>query len=137
MPDTKISLETAGTTPDGTEALPAVQGGGNVKLTGAQLSQVPRSANAQTGTTYTLVLADQGKLITLDNAAAITLTVPQNSSVAFPLWTQIDLLQIGAGQVSVAAGTGATVVSDTGLKISARYRAATLVKTATNTWVLF
>lgn len=93
--------------------------------------------NAQTGTTYTLVLTDAGKMVTLSNASAITLTVPPNADVAFPVNTRIDLLQYGAGQVTVAAGSGVTIYSKaSALKLSAQYAGATLWKKATNTWVL-
>lgn len=93
--------------------------------------------NAQTGTTYTLVLTDAGKMVTLTNASAITLTVPPNADVAFPVNTRIDLLQYGAGQVTVAAGSGVTIYSSgTKLKITGQYSGATLWKKATNTWVL-
>ena len=93
--------------------------------------------NAQTGTSYTLVLADVGKLITLSNAAAITLTVPPNSSAAFPTGTQITITQTGAGQVTVAEGSGVTVNSaDAALGLRAQYSTATLIKTATDTWLL-
>lgn len=93
--------------------------------------------NAQTGTTYTLVLTDAGKMVTLTNASAITLTVPPNADVAFPVNTRIDLLQYGAGQVTVAAGSGVTIYSSGAkLKITGQYSGATLWKKATNTWVL-
>lgn len=93
--------------------------------------------NAQTGTTYTLVLTDAGKMVTCSNASAITLTVPPNADVAFPTNTRIDLLQYGAGQVTVAAGSGVTIYSKgSALKLSAQYAGATLWKKATNTWVL-
>jgi len=93
--------------------------------------------NAQTGTTYTLVLTDAGKMVTLSNASAITLTVPTNASVAFPVNTRIDLLQYGAGQVTVAAAGGVTIASKaSALKLSAQYAGATLWKKATDTWVL-
>lgn len=93
--------------------------------------------NAQTGTTYTLVLTDAGKMVTLTNASSITLTVPANANVAFPVNTRIDLIQYGAGQVTVAAGSGVTIYSKaSALKISAQYAGATLWKKATNTWVL-
>ncbi len=95
--------------------------------------------NAQTGTSYTLVLADKDKLVELSNASAITLTVPTNASVAYPVGTQINLLQTGAGQVTVAGATGGTTVTVNGtptLKLRAQWSAATLVKRAENTWVL-
>jgi len=92
--------------------------------------------NAQTGTTYTLVLTDANKFITLSNASAITLTVPPNSSVAFETGDQVNLMQLGAGQVTIAAGSGVTIRSaGSKLKTNAQYAVATLVKIDTDTWV--
>ena len=92
--------------------------------------------NAQTGTTYTLVLTDAGKMVTLSNASAITLTIPTNASVAFPVNTRIDLLQYGAGQVTVG-GAGVTIYSSgSKLKLTGQYSGASLWKKATDTWVL-
>jgi len=94
--------------------------------------------NAQTGTTYTLVLTDVAKIVTLSNAAAITLTVPPESSVAWPTGTTIVLAQLGAGTVTVAAGAGVTINSaGSALDIGEQYGIVTLVKTGTNTWLLF
>lgn len=94
--------------------------------------------NAQTGTSYTLVLTDVAKVVTLSNASAITLTVPPESSVAWPTGTTIVLAQLGAGTVTVAAGAGVTINSVSGnLDISDQYAVATLLKTGTNTWLLF
>jgi hypothetical protein len=102
-----------------------------------QIAQIPFVAtNALTGTTYTTVLADQGKLVELNNASAITLTVPANSSVAYPTGTQINLLQTGAGQVTVAGAGGVTVNATPGLKLRAQWSAGTLIKRGTDTWVL-
>ncbi len=93
--------------------------------------------NAQVGTTYTLALTDAGDVVTLTNGSAITVTVPLNSSVAFPIGTQITLAQMGAGQVTVAGAAGVTVYSaDSFLKLRAQYSSGTLIKTATNTWLL-
>jgi hypothetical protein len=91
--------------------------------------------NAQTGTTYTLVLTDNGRLVTLSNAAAITLTVPLNSSVAFATGAVINIQQIGAGQVTVAGASGVTI-NGTGTALRAQWSAASLIKTATDTWTL-
>jgi hypothetical protein len=82
-----------------------------VPLKPSEVNNFVGHINAQTGTTYTLVRADAEKLITLSNAAAITLTVPTNSSVAFSLGTVVTLAQLGAGQVilgprSVSADAG-------------------------------
>lgn len=92
--------------------------------------------NAQTGTTYTLVLTDAGKMVTLSNAAAITLTIPTNASVAFPTNTRIDLAQFGAGQVTVG-GAGVTIRSSgSKLKLAGQYSGATLWKKGTDEWLL-
>lgn len=109
-------------------------------LTAAELDAVATAMiaiNAQTGTTYTAVLGDDGKLITCDNGSAITLTVPPNSSVAFGIGTQINIMQLGAGQVTIAAGAGVTLRSQgSKLKTSAQYAVATCCKIATDTWVV-
>jgi hypothetical protein len=93
--------------------------------------------NAQTGTSYTTVLGDDGKLITLDNASAITLTIPPNGTVAYGIGTQINLMQLGAGQVTITAGAGVTLRSaGTKLKTGAQYAVATCCKIASDTWVV-
>lgn len=95
------------------------------------------TTNAQSGTTYTLVLSDANNtMVELSNAAAITLTVPLNSSVAWPVGSQINLLQTGAGQVTVVGAAGVTVNATPGLKLRAQYSGATLIKRATDGWVL-
>jgi hypothetical protein len=94
--------------------------------------------NAQTGTTYTLALTDVAKVVTLTNAASITLTVPDNASVAFPVGTQILLYQGGAGQVTISPAGGVTVRSEgTKLKINGQYGVAGVLKLATDEWVAF
>lgn len=108
-------------------------------LTAAQqnaLATAQIALNAQTGTSYTAVLGDDGDLVTLDNAAAITFTVPPNSSVAFGIGTQINIMQLGAGQVTITPGAGVTIRSaNSRLKTTAQYSVATCVKIATDTWV--
>ena len=93
--------------------------------------------NAQTGVTYTTVLADDGKLVTCDNASAIALTIPPNSSVAYGIGTQINIMQLGAGTVTITAGAGVTLRSDgSKLKTNAQYAVATCCKIASDTWVV-
>ena len=90
--------------------------------------------NAQTAS-YTAVLTDDGKLVTMSNASANNFTVPPNSSVAFGIGTQINIAQLGAGSTSIVAGAGVTINSaGTKLKLGAQYAVATCVKTDTNTW---
>jgi hypothetical protein len=96
--------------------------------------------NAQTGTTYTFALTDNGKLVTASNASTQTYSIPTNASVAFPTGTQINIIQIGAGQVTIQAVTsGTTTVASTGAtaaapKLRAQYSSATCIKVATDTW---
>jgi hypothetical protein len=92
------------------------------------------TANRQTAS-YTLVLGDNGKLIEMNVGSANNLTVPLNSSVAFPIGTQIDCIQYGAGQTTIVATSGVTINSQSGyLKIGVRYSAVTLIKIGTNEW---
>jgi hypothetical protein len=91
--------------------------------------------SAQTAS-YTLTLQDKGDLVEMLVATANTLTVPPNSSVAFPVGTQINILQTGAGQTTVTAGAGVTINGTPGLKLRSQWSYATLIKRATDTWVL-
>ena len=91
--------------------------------------------NAQVAS-YTLVLSDKDKMVEISNASANTLTVPPNSSVAFPVGSQIRILQTNSGQCTITAGAGVTVNGTPGLKLRAEWSSATLVKRATDTWVL-
>lgn len=112
------------------------KGGGVLRANGARVSTSTRVINAQTGTSYTLALADAGGVVTLNNAAAVTLTVPPNSSVAFPVGAFVDFAQLGAGQVTFAPGAGVTLLSYPGLKIGAQYGGAYVVKLSTDTWLV-
>jgi hypothetical protein len=95
------------------------------------------SYNAQTGTSYTLVLTDASKIVTMTNAAANTLTVPPNSSVAFDVGAQVTVVQTGAGTTTIAAGSGVTINSaGSALGLRVQYSSCTLLKTATDTWLL-
>jgi hypothetical protein len=95
------------------------------------------SLNAQTGTTYTLVAGDSGKLVTCANASAITVTVPPS---VYAVGEQINVAQTGAGQVTFAQGAGVTIVSigatASAPKISKQYGAATVICTASNTFLI-
>ncbi len=89
---------------------------------------------------YTAVLANNGQVVTMDNASANTFSIPTNASVAFPIGTQINVLQIGAGQTTIQAVTsGTTTIQSTGLtaaapKLRARYSMATCIKASTDLW---
>lgn len=90
----------------------------------------------ESGASYTLVLGDAGKMKLMNSASAVTVTVPPGSSVAFPIGTQILLAQFGAGQVTVAAGSGVTINTPETLKLRKRYAQAALVKIDTDLWML-
>jgi len=109
-------------------------------LTAAQMTQLQDSVwsddvNTQTGTSYTVVLTDAGKQVTMSNASASTLTVPPNSSVAFDVGTRIQVIQLGAGAVTLTQGAGVTVSSLAASLVMKQYQVAILIKTGTNTWV--
>ena len=92
--------------------------------------------NEQTGTAYTLVGSDAGKLIKMTNAAANTLTVPPNSSVAFDIGVTINVVNYGAGQTTLTAGAGVTIYSyNSALGITGQYGQAVLTKCAADTWI--
>ena len=84
--------------------------------------------NAQTGTSYTLVAGDVNKLVTANNASAITITVPPSVYSANDV---INVQQIGAGQVTFAAGSGVTITSNGATsaapKIRAQYSACSII----------
>ena len=93
--------------------------------------------NTQTGTSYTLVAGDLNDLVTLNNAAAITLTIPPS---VFSANDSINVAQFGAGQVTFAQGAGVTINSTgattTAPKLRANKSAATIICTASNTFLV-
>lgn len=87
---------------------------------------------------YTLsALSERDSLVEMSNASATTLTIPLNSAVAFPIGTSLDILQTGAGQVTIAGDSGVTVNATPGLKLRTQWSSATLFKRDTNTWVVY
>lgn len=110
-----------------------INDGGVEKRVAYQDTATP--VNVQTGTTYAPVLGDANKIITLDNAAAITVTIPANASVAYPIGTIITVLQKGAGQVTVGITTD-TLSGANGFKLIGQYAAANLIKIAATVWVM-
>jgi hypothetical protein len=95
------------------------------------------TTNRQTAS-YSLVLADRGKLVEMNSASANTLTIPLNSSIAFPIGSKIDVTQYGAGATTITATSGVTIRSFTSfLKIAGQYAACTLVKIGTDEWYCY
>jgi hypothetical protein len=113
-----------------------------INIVGGTVSpSTPLTIDAKTGTTYTFVLGDaNNELITASNASAQTYSIPTNASVAFPIGAQINIIQIGAGQVTINAVTsGTTTVLSNGAtaaspKLRVQYSSATLLKVGTDTW---
>lgn len=98
------------------------------------------SVNAQTGTSYLVTSSDNGKIITLNNGAATTLTIPQTSTEALPKGFNISLVQLGTGEVTIAKQGSDNLYSEGNkLKLNSQYAQATIVKIvdgSPNTWVL-
>lgn len=93
--------------------------------------------NAQTGTSYTAVLADAGKVVTMDNASANTFTIPANASVAYPVNTVLSVTMKGAGVTSIEGDTGVTLngVSAGSGDMTTQFQSVSIVKIDTNEWI--
>ena len=75
-------------------------------------------------------------VIEISKATGVTLTIPTNATTAFPVGTSIDVIQVGAGQITIAGAAGVTVNATPGLKLRAQWSSATLFKRATDTWIV-
>lgn len=106
-----------------------------VNITGTGVSDIRIPANTRTAS-YELTLSDVGKVVEMNVASGNNLTVPENSTVAWPIGSQVTILQTGSGQTTIVAAGGVTVNGTPGLKLRAQWSAATLVKRATDTWVV-
>jgi hypothetical protein len=126
----KVTLDTKGRVTGNTAVVAA-----DITALGFAVSAI--TTNRQTAS-YTLVLADANKLVELNVATANTLTVPTNAAVAFPIGTQILVVQYGAGACTITAASGVTLRSESAkLKTNGQYAGATLVKIATDEWYAF
>jgi len=94
---------------------------------------------SQKTASYTLSsLTERDDLIEMSSASALVLTIPTDATLNFPIGTSIDILQTGAGQVTIAPVSGTVTVNATpGLKLRTTWSSATLFKRAANTWVVF
>lgn len=95
------------------------------------------SITAQTGTAYNVGTADVGKLVTLSNVAAQTITIPANASVAFAIGDQINFMNLSTGTATFVAG-GTAVIRSAGskLKLADQYAVCTVLKIDTDAWVM-
>ena len=86
---------------------------------------------------YTLVLGDAGKVIEINSGSSENVTIPPNSSVAFPTGTQIVVVRLGAGAVVIVEGSGVTTRSDGDkAKIKSQYSSCVLIKHETDEWYI-
>jgi hypothetical protein len=133
--------------PQGIQGIPGVKGDtgdqgpqgiqGVPGTNGTDASRGPIVHNSQTGTSYTLVSGDATKMVKLSNSGPVTVTVPPNSSQSFPVGSIVSLLQQGSGQVTIAAGSGVTIRSASGLRIAAQWGVAELQKIGTDEWIAY
>lgn len=100
-------------------------------------AEILRSRNLQSGTSYDLLASDASKFVELDNTSSITVTVPSDSFIDMPIGTEIYLVQIGTGQVSVTDdGNGVVINATPGLKLRTQWSGATLLKRQADSWIL-
>lgn len=104
---------------------------------GTDVSRAVPLVDEETGTSYTLDISDSDSVKQFTNASTITVTVPPNSSVAFPIGTFIEIWQGGAGTVTLVEGSGVTIKSKGDLvNLSGQEAAAGIRKVATDIWRL-
>ena len=116
---------------DAASGVPSLDSNSKVKADEASARIVAVSSNK------TLALTDAGTFQNVNSSNNITVTIPLNSSVAFPTGTEIEIYRGGTGTVTIAAASGATINSPDGAdEISVRYGCAVLKKIDTNAWVL-
>lgn len=102
---------------------------------GAVTGSTSVSTTSQTSS-YTLVLTDAGKVVEMNSASGVTLTVPTNAAVAFPVGTVVEVLQVGAGQITVAPAAGVTLRTPASLTSRAQWATLGLRKRSINEWVI-
>ncbi len=99
----------------------------------------PLLQNIQNGN-YTLLLADAPKHIyKASGGAGETITIPANSSVAFPIGTAIPIVNQGGGALSIAITTDTLTLEGTGTtgtRTLANNGIAVILKVLTTAWII-
>jgi len=127
-----LTTPTIGSFANATHAHTAAASGGT--LTAAAIYY---GFNSNTGN-YTIALSDQGKILPFNTTSTGTITIPLNSSVAFPTGSFVNFIQAGTGPILITGASGVSVQSENSkLKLKAQYAVAGCVKTDTDTWVAF
>jgi hypothetical protein len=115
----------------------------NLSAADARAAAIAEQIGTRTGLStqtanYTLVLADAGKLVEMNNAADRTITIPTNAAVAYATGTWIDVSRYGAGEVTIAPDVGVTLRSTDGkARLNSQYSGGTLIKRGADEWYLF
>jgi hypothetical protein len=87
---------------------------------------------------YTLTnLSERDSLIEVDSTSPVTITIPTNSAVGFPVGTTLDILGVNTGLITIQGDTGVTVNYTPGNKLRTQWSSCTLFKRATNSWVIY
>ena len=127
-----LTTPTIGSFANATHAHTAAASGGTLTA-----GAVYYGFNSNTGN-YTLALTDQGKVLPFSTTSTGTITIPLNSSVAFPTGSVVNFIQTGTGPILMTGASGVTIQSENSkLKLKAQYAVAGVLKTDTNTWVAF
>jgi len=127
-----ISL-TEKSSPGASDYLAVYDGFGHKKISNAKFKQ--EIINSQTGTSYTLVATDAGKTVSMNNASINTLTIPANSSVAFPINTVINVVRLGDGKTYISGASGVTINGYSSFYLD-KYSTVKLTKIDTDAWLV-
>lgn len=115
--------------------------GAPVAVQSSEIAATVLPVNAQIGTAYILQLTDapapQGKgIVTMNNAAANVVTIPENATVAFSIGTKIEVVQLGAGETTISGASGVTVNTPSTITATVQYQTLTLTQVATDIWIV-
>jgi len=111
---------------------PDASAAGMILAADGTVSGLRATQNTQSGTTYSLALTDSGRTVTLSNAAAVTVNLPAQATVAWNVGETLSLLNLGVGTVTIAPAADVTI-NGTPLTL-ATSKGGSLVRTASNTW---
>lgn len=107
------------------------------QMNSLQSSVYTRPQTTVTASTYTLPILDRGKLVSFSNSGNTVVTIPLESLINFDIGTEIFLLNVGTGTVTIQGASGVSLNAEGGLtSLSTQWSGAILIKRAANSWVL-